>query len=148
MVTETAAQTSVMVAEDDNDDFFIFSLAVERLPFAIALTRAEDGGVLMELLGKTIPDFLFLDVLMPCKDGMQCIREIRGNPRYDAMPVIVYTSLDMPHHVKFFHAEKANGYFHKPFSVDVLKDVLHEIFSKDWKKIQHLSFDEFVIRQQ
>src|ERR1700755_2803329 len=86
--------TNVLIAEDDDDDFFIFSVAISETAFTVILRRAEDGELLMKLLQEEIPDVLFLDLLMPCKDGKQCLLEIRSDRRYDRLPVIVYTSLE------------------------------------------------------
>src|ERR1041384_1470714 len=86
--------TNVIIAEDDDDDFFIFSVAISETAFTVILKRAEDGELLMKLLQEQIPDILFLDLLMPCKDGKQCLLEIRSDRRYDSLPIIVYTALE------------------------------------------------------
>ena len=85
--------TNVLIAEDDDEDYLIFSLAIEELSFKVILSRAENGDLLFKLLDENNPDIVFLDLLMPCKDGRQCLREIRSNRKYDAIPIIVYSSL-------------------------------------------------------
>src|SRR4051812_23847283 len=86
--------TNVLIAEDDDDDFFIFSVAISETAFRVIVKRAEDGELLMKLLEEEIPDILFLDLLMPTKDGKQCLLEIRSDRRYDNLPIIVYSALE------------------------------------------------------
>ncbi len=74
--------TNVLIAEDDDEDYLIFSLAIEELSFKVILSRAENGDILFKLLDENNPDIVFLDLLMPCKDGRQCLREIRANRKY------------------------------------------------------------------
>jgi len=146
MTEKSNRPVSVLFAEDDDDDYLIFSLAVEDLSLRITLSRAENGEILMEILGTQIPDFLFLDVLMPSKDGTQCLREIRANPRYDSLPIIAYSSLDQAEDQKICFREGANLFVRKAASVFELKNILLRIFSIDWKSgIYYPPFTQFVV---
>src|SRR5690349_21810721 len=126
--------THVLIAEDDEDDFQIFSAAISELTFEILLSRAEDGKVLIQFLNDNIPDILFLDILMPYKDGRACIREIRADKRFDELPVITYSSIKQVESTEFFYREGANLYVIKPSSFKELKEILQKILSIDWKK--------------
>ena len=125
--------THVLIAEDDEDDFDIFSSAINELPYEIVLSRAEDGNVLIKFLANEIPDILFLDVLLPCKDGRACIREIRSNKRFDELPVITYSSIRHEETIEFFYREGANLFVFKPTSFNELKEILQKILSINWK---------------
>jgi CheY-like chemotaxis protein len=137
---------SVMIAEDDEDDFFIFSVAVSETALTVILRRAEDGALLMKLLQEELPDILFLDLLMPMKDGKQCLRELRSDKRYDNMPIIVYTSLEDLDSVEYCYRQGSNLYTIKPNSIEDLKVALQRILSIDWKKTMYFPpKSEFVI---
>lgn len=128
----------VLLAEDDDDDFFIFSLAVKELSVRVMLTRAENGDILMKLLDEAPhPDLLFLDLLMPCKDGRTCIKEIRANAKYDTLPIIVYSSMRDMNNIEFCYREGGNLYVFKPSSLPDLKDILERILSIDWKNMMY-----------
>lgn len=139
--------THVLMAEDDDDDYLIFSLAINDLTTVkVVLTRAENGDILMRLLGEKHPDLLFLDLLMPCKDGHQCIREIRANKKFDSLPIIVYSSLSDLQTIEFCYREGTNLYAKKPSSLADLKDVLEKIFAIDWKRMLYYPpMSQFVI---
>jgi len=144
-------QTHVILAEDDDDDFLIFSLALEGLPLplTVLLTRAEDGERLMKLLEEKIPDILFLDIYMPCKDGHQCIKEIRANSKYDALPIIVYSSLKDLRTIEMCYRQGSNLYTIKPTSLTELQTAIQRILTIDWKKSLYFpSRSEFVLNPQ
>jgi CheY-like chemotaxis protein len=138
MINFNGAQelTYVLLAEDDDDDYLIFSLAVDELTSVrVELKRAENGDILMRLLDEKHPDLLFLDLLMPCKDGRQCIREIRSNRKFDSLPIIVYSSMSDLESIEFCYREGTNLYARKPSSLSDLKSILEKIFSMDWKRM-------------
>lgn len=139
MAISTYESTHVLMAEDDDDDYMVFSLAINELSVKVVLTRAENGEILFKLLEKDEkhPDMLFLDLLLPCKTGKDCLREIRANSKYDSMPIIVYSSLEDLQSIEFCYREGSNLYAIKPHSLKELKDVLEKIFSVNWKKMMY-----------
>jgi CheY-like chemotaxis protein len=149
MINSNGAQdlTYVLLAEDDDDDYLIFSLAVDELTSVrVELKRAENGDILMRLLDEKHPDLLFLDLLMPCKDGRQCIREIRSNRKFDSLPIIVYSSMSDLESIEFCYREGTNLYARKPSSLSDLKSILEKIFSMDWKRMLYYPpMSQFVI---
>lgn len=138
--------TNVLIAEDDDDDFFIFSVAISETGFAVLVKRAEDGEVLMNILREELPDILFLDLLMPFKDGKQCLLEIRADRRYDRMPVVVYSQLDDLETVEYCYRQGSNLLTIKPNSIAELRESLQRILSIDWKKTMYFPpKSEFVV---
>lgn len=139
-------KTKVLIAEDDNDDFELFNVALQDLSLSVVITRAENGEILFTLLDVSEPDILFLDLLMPCKDGKTCLREIRANKKYDLLPVVVFSSLTDPHSIEFTFREGANLYVIKPASFSELREVLKRIFSIQWKRSMYYpAFPDFVV---
>src|SRR5918993_238262 len=104
----TEAPTHVLIAEDDDDDYYIFSLAIAETSFKVLVARAENGKILLQLLEKEIPDVVFLDMLMPECDGRDCLKTIRSNKRYDSLPIIVYTSLRDLENIEYCYREGSN----------------------------------------
>ena len=141
--------THVLMDEDDDEDFFIFSLAIKELSIKVVLTRAENGDILLQLLDEKNPDIVFLDLLMPCKDGRTCLKEIRANKKYDTIPIVVYGSLSDLKSIEFCYREGSNLYAIKPSTLNELKTVLEKIFSIDWKKMLYFPpRSKFVVAPQ
>lgn len=137
----------VLIGEDDDDDFLIFSLALEDSAIKIMLSRAKDGDSLMNMLHRELPDMLFLDLRLPGKDGRQCLQLIRADRKFDKLPVIIYTSLDDLKNIQYCYQEGSNMYTVKPNSVTELKIILERIFTLDWKAaLYYPPLDQFVLR--
>lgn len=128
----------VVLADDDKEDCFIFSDAIADLRIEIDLTIVGNGDKLMALLQEFIPDILFLDIHMPCRDGRQCIREIRANPLYDRLPVIIYSGMGEKDIISSFYREGANQFLIKPSTMDELKQALDIIFKNFYRDTRQL----------
>jgi len=128
---------NVVLAEDDLDDVLIFQLAVDELPIKVELRHAEDGDKLFILLRQLIPDIIFLDINMPCKDGVACIVEIRKNQKLNNVPVIMYTSFKSMKYIDECYANGANFYVIKAGSIQDLAEKLKKLFSIDWKNYMY-----------
>jgi len=136
----------ILVAEDDDDDYLIFTIAINDTRLAVAVTRAVNGEELMKLLEASIPDILFLDMEMPCKDGRQCLKEIRANQQYDELPVIIYSSFTDTNTIEFCFRQGSNLYVIKPNSIGELSEVLRRILTIDWTRLMYFPpKSEFVI---
>jgi len=85
---------NILLAEDDADDCVIFERALKDFPAITNLTTVNNGEHLMELLQNTneLPHVIFLDFNMPCKNGLECLIEIKLNKNLKELPVIMYST--------------------------------------------------------
>lgn len=127
----------VLIAEDDRDDYEILEDVINSLELKIVVSRAENGDLLMKLIHEKIPDLLFLDLVLPCKDGKACIKEIRGDKKFDGLPIIVYSSLKDLESIDFCFRSGTNLYLVKPNSYTSIVEAVQRIFSVDWKKLSY-----------
>ena len=75
---------------------------------------------LFQLLEKTIPEIILLDVMMPEMSGYDTIEVLKGNPHTASIPVIFLTSKsDTPSELEGFE-HGAVDYISKPFSPQLL----------------------------
>lgn len=136
----------VIMAEDDKEDVMIFELAAAEANLAIHLRHAENGEVLFTLLEQAIPDILFLDINMPCKDGLTCITEIRSNPVYNNLPVVMYTSYKVPEKIDSAYEAGANLYLLKSKTITELAGHLKTIFAIEWQHQMHQpAYNQFTL---
>jgi DNA-binding response OmpR family regulator len=90
-VPAEAPPLRILVGEDDP--------AVARLYAAYAQSRghrvtvARDGAETLVAAVAEQPDLVMLDVGMPKLDGRDVLRQLKGNPRTAAIPVLVVTAL-------------------------------------------------------
>ena len=134
---------SILLAEDNLEQCFFFRKAVKEIAPEIQLNEVNDGDTLMELLENYIPDLLFLDLAMPCKNGVQCIQEIRENRAYDLLPIVVFTISSQEHTIQTAFGFGANLYFIKPENYDLLISSLRKIIAMDWSDPKSISENYF-----
>jgi len=53
---------------------------------------APNGRVALDLLGKSHPDLVIVDYMMPVMDGLQMLGEMRRLPDHEKTPVILMTA--------------------------------------------------------
>ncbi|HEX8278056.1 MAG TPA: response regulator [Segetibacter sp.] len=127
----------ILLAEDDRDDLDIFQLALEDLQQPFELRHAKNGEILLTLLNEDVPDFIFLDILMPRKNGLACIREIRKNEKFNSVPIIVITSAESEENIDYFYSNHVSFYLLKQCSIKDLTYKLKYIFSVNWKSLTY-----------
>lgn len=81
----------ILVVDDDPDILEGITTVLETQPYRLATAR--DGKKCMEMIEEEIPDLLILDLLMPRMDGWGVIREMRSEPRYTNVPIMVLTTV-------------------------------------------------------
>lgn len=139
-------EKDILLAEDDLDDVEIFETALQEVGQPYIMRNAKNGDVLFVLLKDKIPYLLFLDIHMPCKDGMACIVEIRKNREYDKLPVIMYTSMFTEKIIEESYRNGANLYITKTNTIQDLVTKLKKVFSIDWNDYLHFPpREQFVI---
>src|SRR5688572_8962846 len=88
----------IYLADDDADDRELFQEAIRETTPQSSILTFNDGNKLIEYLGSPgspVPDIIFLDINMPVKNGKECLSDIRKTPRFNHIPVIIFsTSLD------------------------------------------------------
>lgn len=123
----------IIIADDDKEEVFIFTLALNDISIKVKIRHAQDGKTLFDMLRQQIPDILFLDIMMPCTDGISCIREIRQDSRYDEMPVIMLTAARQGSYIETTYRLGANLFIRKADSIADLAEKIKKVFSIDWK---------------
>ena len=123
---------TILLAEDSLEYCFFFKKALNEIAPSVQFTNVHDGDQLMMLLESFLPDLLFLDLSMPCKNGMQCIQQIRQDSSYDALPIVVFTISKQNANIQTAYECGANLYFVKPQEYYELVSSLQTILSLDW----------------
>lgn len=100
------------------DDFGIRELIICALNTAdFQVLGFEDSKGLFVGLDKKIPELILLDIMLPNKDGMSILKELKKDSKYKDIPVIMLTAKSMEvDKVKGLEAG-ADDYITKPFGV-------------------------------
>ncbi len=117
----------ILLADDDEADRLIFKEAISELKIKTVVQSVNDGIDLMEALAienQPLPQLLFLDLNMPRKDGMECLREIRANEKYNDISIAIFCTSGTDVDMEETFLNGANVYIHKPNDFGSLKKLL------------------------
>jgi CheY-like chemotaxis protein len=126
----------ILLADDDEDDRLFFKDAIDELKVKTIVTIVNDGVELMDYLDKPdvlLPHVIFLDLNMPRKGGMECLKEIRCNPSLKDLSIAIYSTSASEEDIEETFVKGANIYIKKPNDFNALKKVLNEVISINWQ---------------
>lgn len=89
------------------------------------IVEAANGREALARLREAAPlDVVLVDWNMPEMNGLEFVRSVRGDSRYDAMPLIMVTTETEIEQMQSALQSGANEYVMKPFTSDVICDKL------------------------
>lgn len=121
------APLRILLADDDEGDRLLFKEILDEIETSTIVHTVNDGVQLMEYLleeGVRLPDLLFLDLNMPFKNGMECLKEIRSNEAFNDISIAIYSTSSTENDIDEAFRLGANIYITKPASFQSLKQVL------------------------
>jgi CheY-like chemotaxis protein len=129
---------NVLLAEDDEDDVHLFKTVLAELNQDILVTVAADGNLLMAFLKQatTLPEMIFLDLNMPFKNGFECLREIRGNEKWNSIQIFVLSTSSQPQHIEDAYKGGADLYLSKPTSYTQFKNMVEKCLVNNWEGLK------------
>ncbi|MDQ7824125.1 MAG: response regulator [Candidatus Eremiobacteraeota bacterium] len=84
---------TVLVVEDDLTTRHMVAQILRRSGYSVL--EAENGIKALERIGEKLPDFIFLDLMMPEMDGFEFIEEFRSRPEWSRVPIVVLTAKEL-----------------------------------------------------
>jgi CheY-like chemotaxis protein len=122
----------IILADDDESDRTNFKDALEESRIKTLFYAVKDGVELMEHLLKEdtpIPHLLFLDLNMPRKNGLTCLKEIRSIDKLKDVAIAIYSTSDYEKDIEETFEHGGNVYIRKPTDFNLLKQVLDKVLS-------------------
>ena len=117
---------NILLAEDDLDDCMLFKEALEGISINTLLTIVHDGEQLMNLLNSPaiLPNYLFLDLNMPRKNGFECLREIALDIKLKDISIITLTTSSQKDIIAMLYQHNAHYFIRKPNNFKELKALI------------------------
>ena len=119
----------ILLADDDEADRMLFVEAFAELKINTEVNTVNDDNELMEYLesnSKRNPHFIFLDLNMPLKNGIECLKEIKSSKKFNDIIIAIYSTSDHKKDIEETFLNGANVYITKPNSFNKLKIVLEK----------------------
>jgi CheY-like chemotaxis protein len=120
--TATTQKPTILVCDDEQS---LRELVRAVLGDRYAYVEAEDGDEALELAQAHVPDLIVLDVMLPRRNGLEVLAELRRTPTLADVPVVIVTAWSYA--VRAASAAGADVFLSKPFEPDHLKHTVEEL---------------------
>lgn len=121
-----ASKKRVLVVDDDPELLQLVRVLLSRIN-AEAITTDNANTAATLLRGGPPPDLLILDLMLPEVSGIEFLRQLRADPVYNKLPVLVLSALVDPDRIRAALDAGADRYLTKPYIANNLVTVVQEI---------------------
>lgn len=139
--------STILIAEDDDDDFLLTEQALREARLLNPLQRVVDGQQLMDYLQRQgpyrdrniypRPSLILLDLNMPRKDGREALREIKVNESLRQLPVVVLTTSKAEEDIVRSYDLGVNSFIIKPVTFGGLVEAV-KVLGRYWFELVKL----------
>ena len=126
---EVKQQVRILVIEDEKRIGEFVARGLESAGYTVE--SAEDGASGLERLHATEYDLIILDLHMPVLDGFGAFRELRGDERFTATPIVALTASAMQGDRELALSAGFTGYLAKPISLHVLRREIDRLLGEE-----------------
>jgi len=92
------------------------------------ISTANDGKEALELLDSSSFDLIISDWNMPNINGLELLKTVRADEKLKHLPFIMLTAESQKEHFLEAIKAKVTSYISKPFTAEIFKKKLNEIF--------------------
>ncbi len=127
-----AEQKYVLIVDDDPD--LVQAVAMNLSSKGLEVGQAYDGIEAMESIKARRPDLVVLDVMMPRKNGYEVCEELKNDPQYKNIPVLMLTAVGSAvSTTTYTHQEGmrllADDYIAKPVDLNKLASMVRDLIA-------------------
>ena len=119
----------ILVVDDNNLNLKVAERILRDYKFQITLAGSGDEAIEKLKNGQRF-DMIFLDHMMPIKDGIQTLHEIKALQNVKIPPVIALTANAMVGMKEKYLKEGFDGYISKPINREELQELLNNFFCR------------------
>jgi CheY-like chemotaxis protein len=128
---------TILLVEDNRDHAELVMRTMEDFQVANSIIHVEDGeAALNYLYGRglyadrttfPVPHLILLDLRLPKVDGLDVLREIKGDETLRSLPVVILTTSDAERDMAMAYEYHANSYVTKPVNFDDFSKLLKDL---------------------
>lgn len=118
---------NILIVDDSGvmRQMIIKALNMSGLPLG-EIHQAGNGKEALELLDRHWVDLLILDINMPVMNGEEMMLEMKKNPAFNDIPVVVVSTEGSATRIERMKAMGAR-FVHKPFTPEIIRDTIQSL---------------------
>jgi two-component system response regulator len=130
-------ELDILLVEDNQDDMDLALHALKREKLANHIFVARDGeealdflfcrGTFAERSFDHPPKLVLLDLKLPKVDGMEVLKQLKGDPRTKTIPVVMMTSSKEERDLVSSYSLGANSFIQKPVDFDQFRETVKNV---------------------
>ena len=127
----------ILLVEDNQDDMDLAMHALRREKLANNISVARDGEEALDFLFcrgafahrkfEHSPKLVLLDLKLPKVDGLEVLKQIKGDPRTKTIPIVIMTSSKEERDLVSGYNLGANSYIQKPVDFDQFRETVKSV---------------------
>jgi len=127
----------ILLVEDNQDDMDLAMHALRREKLANNIHVARDGEEALDFLFcrgafthrsfEHPPKLVLLDLKLPKVDGMEVLKQVKGDSRTRTIPVVIMTSSKEERDLVAGYNLGANSYIQKPVDFDQFRETVKSV---------------------
>ncbi|MCP5106443.1 MAG: response regulator [bacterium] len=139
----------ILLAEDNKSDIYIIKRAMKKMKFLKILKTVQNGREALDFLSRSgsytgtnapAPGMIFLDISMPVLDGFQTLKELKENPLFKKIPVVMLTTSRRHEDIQKSYEYGACSFLTKNIDFEVFCDSF-ELFERYWTVVSNVPQD-------
>ncbi len=115
---------NILIVDDTHMNRMLLKSVIKKYIQDMNVLEAEDGFKALEILKSMEANVIILDIMMPGKDGIEVLKEIKKDKRLQHIPVIMWSAIDTIDSVEKALKLGALDYFTKPLTEDEMRVAL------------------------
>src|SRR5438034_1423391 len=104
----------ILIVEDDRQLAELAKMSFPADQFIVKI--ADTGESALEEIGKSRPDLIVLDLILPKMDGWAVLEKLKSESKTSSIPVVVCTGRDEPDDIEKSFQYGAQAYIIKPLN--------------------------------
>jgi len=116
---------NILIADDDKDDVSMLAEALQNiLPSSHSISKPDGLAALNYIKSSDHLDLVFLDLNMPLRNGIDCLKDISIHNLLPNTPIVIYSTSKNEEHINIAYEYGAAFYIVKPESFIELSKII------------------------
>lgn len=123
-----SSSDQILLVEDHPINARLILTYLKKLGYKVSW--AKNGEVMWQMLQKSIPALILMDIHLPDVDGLTLTQQLRSNPSYQSIPIVAQTAMAMKGDREKCLEAGATDYLTKPINLPVLAQTVAKYSQK------------------